>query len=155
MLIRRESPKRRRLFFAPVDTEATFTIVRKSALWYWFGVGSGIAAVAVFVSVSAWANYHSGILRRSQILSPACDFVEKCDSRHVLHFQRVRRLSRTAAFELSPDGEVHPQTLFSTSSNRARMVRREAPTYSDDNVACWAPSGASSWLWSSNSNFLS
>ena len=61
---------------------------------------------------------------------------------------------RTAAFGHSRR-RCASRDAFGPSSNRARMARREAPTCSDDHDACWAPSGKSLRIWSSNANFLS
>ena len=107
---------------------------RRAAIWN--------SIVDVFVRVWRGQNDHSGKRRRSQVLSPACDFVDSFDSSH----------PNGRFWTLSPNGDVHPETLLASA---ARMARREAPPCSDDNDACWTPSGASLWIWSSDANFLS
>ena len=159
------------LFFAQVATEASFTIVRWSALWYWFGVElvglcyrsvksgrSGITAGAVFVCVRHGQNDHSGIRRGSQVLSPASDFEDSFDSRHVLHLQKRMDDPPNGRFwTLTPDGDVYPEMLLVQGQQQrlSRVARWEEQTYSDDNDACWPPLGAGLWIWSSQANFLS
>ena len=102
------------LFLAQVATEATFTIVRESALWYLFGVElravgtvraeqwSGIPAAAIFGNVWYGQNERSGIRRGSQVLSPAIDFEDSFDSHHACStLPKSWTTLQTAALRLS------------------------------------------------------
>ena len=90
------------LFFAQIAPQACFTFVRGSAL-----CGSCLVSscgpllrsvksgdlelqLALYPSVSDMGrNDHGGIRRGGQFLSPASDFEDSFDSRHVLHLQKV------------------------------------------------------------------
>ena len=113
MFIRQWSLKHCCLFLAQVATEATFTIVRRSALWYKFGVElwavgtirqerrSGIAAGAVFVCV--WYG---------QMIT-----VEYAEEARFLRVASMAAMfSLPGSWTLTPDGDVHPELLLVPSA---------------------------------------
>ena len=152
------SLKHCRLFFAQVATEATFTIVRKSALWYLFGVElwpllrsvqSGELELQLLLCSS---GFGLGKMITAEYAEEARFFLQRVIS----WIASIAAMFYTAKeSDDLPNGDVHPENAFSLSSNRARVARWEAPTYSDDTDGCWAPLSAGLWVRSSEEKFLS